>query len=210
MSWFIQHGGTIDKSVRITQDALRGVHMQVKADWPEAISKETRVINTPITTSMSWFNAVGYQSSKGSFSKHGVDFPRQWIDKIGPEETFVFYLMGQYLRGPESFWYPYLRTLPQPGQLTTPLFFGEEDVDWIQGTGIPEASVGRIKLWDQKYDDAINKLESFGFLDCGEFTWYVSRHDEDVLALIVQGIVYVGCDDHYITSILVKSYLWGC
>jgi hypothetical protein len=79
--------------------------------------------------------------------------------------------MGQYLRGKESFWYPYLCTLPQPGQLTTPLFFGEEDVDWIQGTGIPEASVERIKIWDQKYDDAINKLEGFGFLDCGEFTW---------------------------------------
>jgi hypothetical protein len=171
VNWFLQHGGTIDQSVRITQDALRGVHMQVKADWPESISKETRVINTPISTSMSWYNAIGYECSKGSFSKHGVDFPRQWIDEIGPEETFAFYLMGQYLRGKESFWYPYLCTLPQPGQLTTPLFFGEEDVDWIQGTGIPEASVERIKIWDQKYDDAINKLEGFGFLDCGEFTW---------------------------------------
>ncbi|CAI7604500.1 unnamed protein product [Penicillium bialowiezense] len=171
VSWFTQHGGTFDKTVRITQDALRGVHMQVKADRPDAIPRETRVINTPISVSMSWYNAIGYECPKGSFSKHGVDFPRQWIDEIGPEETFAFYLMGQYLRGQASFWYPYLRTLPQPGQLTTPLFFSEEDVDWIQGTGIPEASVERIKVWDQKYDDAITKLEAFGFLDCGAFTW---------------------------------------
>lgn len=115
--------------MRIAQDASRGVHLQVKADWPEAIPKETRVINTPIELSMSWYNAIGYESPRGSFPKHGVDLPRTWIDQVGPEETFAFFLMGQYLRGAEGFWYPYLRTLPQPGQLTTPLFFGEEDVE---------------------------------------------------------------------------------
>jgi hypothetical protein len=171
VNWVIQHGGTVDKSVRIAQDASRGVHLQVKADWPAAIPKETRVINTPISVSMSWYNAVGYESPRGSFPKYGVDFPRKWIDEIGPEETSAFFLMGQYLRGQEGFWYPYLRTLPQPGQLTTPLFFGEEDVDWIQGTGIPEASVERIKIWDRKYDEAITLLEEHGFLDCERFTW---------------------------------------
>ncbi|KAJ6149513.1 hypothetical protein N7471_000712 [Penicillium samsonianum] len=171
VSWFIQYGGTVDKSVRIAQDASRGVHLQVKADWPEAIPKETRVINTPIEVSMSWYNAIGYESPRGSFPKHGVDLPRTWIDKVGPEETFAFFLMGQYLRGPEGFWYPYLRTLPQPGQLTTPLFFGEEDVDWIQGTGIPEAAVERIKIWEEKYDSGYLKLDAIGFPDCEQYTW---------------------------------------
>ncbi|KAJ5779336.1 hypothetical protein N7457_007056 [Penicillium paradoxum] len=171
VSWFIRHGGTVDKSVRITQDASRGVHLQVKADWPEPIPKEKRVINTPISVSMSWFNAVGYESPQASFPKHGVDLPREWIDQIGPEETSAFFLMGQYLCGAEGFWHPYLRTLPQPGQLTTPLFFGEEDVDWLQGTGIPEASVERIKVWEKKYDESIKLLEELGFLDCDRFTW---------------------------------------
>ncbi|KAJ5505907.1 hypothetical protein N7453_004864 [Penicillium expansum] len=171
VNWFIQHGGTIDKSVRIAQDASRGVHLQVKADWPEAIPKETRVINTPIEVSMSWYNAIGYESPRGSFPKHGVDLPRTWIDGVGPEETFAFFLMGQYLRGTEGFWYPYIRTLPQPGQLTTPLFFGEEDVDWIQGTGIPEAAVERIKIWEEKYDSGYLQLGAIGFPDCEQYTW---------------------------------------
>ncbi|KAJ6163205.1 hypothetical protein N7497_003184 [Penicillium chrysogenum] len=171
VNWFTQHGGTVDKSVRIAQDASRGVHLQVKEDWPESIPKETRVINTPIKVSMSWFNSIGYESPRGSFAKHGVDLPRTWIDEVGPEETFAFFLMGQYLRGSEGFWYPYLRTLPQPGQLTTPLFFGEEDVDWIQGTGIPEAAVERIKVWEQKYDFGYLKLDEIGFPDCEQYTW---------------------------------------
>ncbi|KAJ5415654.1 hypothetical protein N7465_004349 [Penicillium sp. CMV-2018d] len=171
LNWFIQHGGTIDKSVRIAQDASRGVHLQVKADWPEAIPKETRVINTPIELSMSWYNAIGYESPRGSFPKHGVDLPRTWIDQVGPEETFAFFLMGQYLQGAEGFWYPYLRTLPQPGQLTTPLFFGEEDVDWIQGTGIPEAAVERIKIWEEKYDSGYLQLGEIEYPDCEQYTW---------------------------------------
>ncbi|KAJ5942463.1 hypothetical protein N7516_002631 [Penicillium verrucosum] len=171
LNWFIQHGGKIDKSVRIAQDPSRGVHLQVKADWPEAIPKETRVINTPIESSMSWYNAIGYESPRGSFPKHGVDLPRTWIDQVGPEETFAFFLMGQYLRGVEGFWYPYLRTLPQPGQLTTPLFFGEEDVDWIQGTGIPEAAVERIKIWEEKYDSGYLQLGEIEYPDCEQYTW---------------------------------------
>ena len=85
----------IDKSVRIAQDASRGVHLQVKADWPEAIPKETRVINTPIELSMSWYNAIGYESPRGSFPKHGVDLPRTWIDQVGPEDDSGYLQLGE-------------------------------------------------------------------------------------------------------------------
>ena len=98
-------------------------------------------------------------------------FPHAFIDAVGPEDTTTFFLMGQFLRGERSFWYPYLRTLPQPGQLTTPLFFGEEDVDWIQGTGIPNASVQRFQLWEAQFDKAVAKLEEVGFEDVDSYNW---------------------------------------
>lgn len=171
LDWVASHGGHIDNSVRVAQDASRGVHLQVKADWPQSVSKETRVINTPLAVTMSYFNAIEYTCARGSFSSHGVVFPRAFIDAVGPEETTAFFLMGQYLRGAEGFWYRYLRTLPQPGQLTTPLFFGEEDVDWIQGTGIPDASVQRYELWDKKYEESISALEELGFENTEGYTW---------------------------------------
>jgi hypothetical protein len=171
VNWFTQHGGNVDKSVRIATDASRGVHLQVKKDWPAPISKETRVINTPINVSMSWFNAMNYQSPRGSFPNHGVEFSRSWMESIGPEETSAFFLMGQYLRGSEGFWYPYLCTLPQPGQLSTPLFFDGEDVDWVVGTGVPEAATERIRIWVEKYDRAIEGLEEIGFEGVELYTW---------------------------------------
>ena len=145
--------------------------MQVKADWPQAITKDTRVINTPLSATMSYFNAVDYECAYAKFSSHGVVFPREFIDAVDKEETFAFFLMGQFLRGEKGFWFPYLRTLPQPGQLTTPLFFSEEDVDWIQGTGIQEAAVQRYLVWDEKYDSGIRKLEELNFEGLEEYTW---------------------------------------
>lgn len=173
LQWVVGHGGHIGDCVCIAQDASRGVHIQVKADCPEPISPETRVFSTPLEITMSYYNAIDYKSQKGSFSSHRVTFPRAFIDAVGPEETSAFFLMGQFLRGSEGFWYPYLRTLPQPGQLTTPLFFEEEDVDWLQGTGIPEASVYRYEVWDRKYEEAIAKLGEVGFNGWEEYTWCV-------------------------------------
>ncbi|KAJ5168386.1 uncharacterized protein N7482_003980 [Penicillium canariense] len=171
VEWITRHGGSLDDSVRVAQDASRGVHIQVKGDWSQPISKETRVLRTPLGVTMSYFNAIGYESSQGSFSKHGVELPQAFIEAVAVEETCTFFLMGQFLRGQEGFWYPYLRTLPQPGELNTPLFFGEEDVDWIQGTGIPEASVQRYEVWDQRYEECISKLEEVGFEGFEEYTW---------------------------------------
>lgn len=169
--WVCSQGGHLNDGVCIAHDYQRGVHLQVRGDWPQSISTETRVISTPQGVTMSYFNAVNYHSSKGSFSSHGVDLPRAFIDAAGTEETMTFFLMANFLRGEESFWYPYLRTLPQPGQMTTPLFFGEEDVDWLQGTGIPDASVQRYKDWDEKYDSSIEKLEAAGYEGAEKFTW---------------------------------------
>lgn len=179
VEWVGKQGGYIADSVRVAQDAQRGVHLQVKTDWPSTVSKETRVINTPLGVTMSYFNAINYQSSKGTFPSRDVDFPRAFIDAVGPEETTTFFLMGQFLLGPRSFWYPYLRTLPQPGQLTTPLFFGEEDVDWIYGTGIQEAAVQRYQAWDEKFDASIAKLEELGFEGVEVFTMYGLIYDFD-------------------------------
>ncbi|KAF7717993.1 Uncharacterized protein PECH_004696 [Penicillium ucsense] len=171
VNWILSQGGSLNDCVRVAQDASRGVHIQVNADWPHPISPETKVLSTPMGVTMSYFNAIGFQSSQVSFSRHGVELPQAFIDSVAVEETTTFFLMGQYLRGAGGFWYPYLRTLPQPGDLTTPLFFGEEDVDWIQGTGIPEASVQRYEIWDERYEQCMSKLEETGFDGIEEYTW---------------------------------------
>ncbi|KAJ5928610.1 hypothetical protein N7466_007566 [Penicillium verhagenii] len=171
LEWVCSNGGHLDDSVCIAQDAQRGVHVQVKADWPTAVPKDTRVINAPLGVTMSYFNAVDYSSAKWSFSSHGVKLPQAFIDAVGLAETMTFFLMANFLRGEQSFWWPYLRTLPQPGQLTTPMLFGEEDVDWLQGTGIPDATVQRYQDWDKQYDFSVDQLEQAGYEGAEAFTW---------------------------------------
>lgn len=221
LQWVISHGGHIDDSVCLAQDASRGVHMQVKADWLWPVSPETRAFSTPLGITMSYYNAIDYKSQKGSFQSHGVTFPREFIDAVGPEETSAFFLMGQFLRGAEGFWYPYLRTLPQPGQLTTPLFFEEGDVDWLQGTGIPEASVFRYEVWDRKFEDAIAKLEEVGFEGWEKYSWCVIRFApvsgvqrlflaRCVVLTVLQGPLPVGVYHHYISCIFSKGPLQCC
>ena len=127
-----QHGGHLHESVQIAKDDTRGVHLQVRKDWSAGVPTGTHIIQTPLASTMSYFNAIDHQGAAASFPAHGVHLPRAFMDAVGTEEASVFFLVGQFLQGGNGFWAPYLRTLPQPGELTTPLYYGEGDVESCQ------------------------------------------------------------------------------
>jgi len=55
--------------------------------------------------------------------------------------------MKQYLLGPRSFWYPYIKTLPQPEHLSSwalPAFWPEGDVEFLEGTNA-EVAVEEVR-----------------------------------------------------------------
>ena len=170
-----QQGGHLHESVQIAKDEARGVHIQVRKDWGDRIPKDTRIIKTPLSSTISYFNTIDYRGDKDGvvFSAHGVHLPQAFMHAVGPEEASVFFLMGQYLRGSEGFWAPYIRTLPQPGALTTPLYYGEEngDLEWLQGTSLVGAREQKMKLFKDKYEHAIGELRKVGFEDADRYTW---------------------------------------
>ncbi|OJJ49053.1 hypothetical protein ASPZODRAFT_91268 [Penicilliopsis zonata CBS 506.65] len=184
LDWVIKNGGHMHESAQIARDERRGVHVQVKRSWPAPVARETRIIQTPLGVTMSYFNAIGHRLGGGeeeeeeeeanmTFSMHGLNLPRGFVDAVGPEETTAFFLMGQYLRGTEGFWFPYIRTLPQPGSLTTPLYYGEEDGDltWLQGTSLMAARAQRMQVWKEKFENASKILGEEGFEDADRYTW---------------------------------------
>lgn len=135
---------------------------------------------------MSYFNAIDYHSStspstadaskKGenpptTFSAHGLLFPRAFIDAVGPEETTAFFLMGQYLKGEKGFWFPYLRTLPKPGSLTTPLYYEGADLEWLEGTSLWGAREQRVSIWREKYESSLGKLREVGLEGVEMYSW---------------------------------------
>ena len=127
----------------------------------DKIGKETTCIRTPLEVTMSYFNAISYNNSNILFSSHGVNLPQEFIDTVGPDETTIFFLMAQYLKGDQGFWYPYLRTLPQPGHLSTPLYYDdadEEDLEWLAGTSLEAAREQRLGSWKERYSRSFNVL----------------------------------------------------
>lgn len=171
-----QHGGHLHESVQIAKDERRGVHIQVKKDCGN-LPKKTCIINTPLAVTMSYFNAIDHRlpseadGGESVFSAHSVALPPAFIDAVGHEETTIFFLMGQYLQGSVGFWFPWIRTLPQPGHLTTPLYYEGDDLEWLEGTSLLPAREQKMKLMKDKYESGFNKLRESGFGDAERYTW---------------------------------------
>lgn len=188
LDWVRRNGGSLHEGVEIAQDASRGVHLQVKRDWAQRrLVQDTSIIQTPLSLTLSYFNAVDHRLSSESrqdepvatatttttttFSSRGVVFPRTFIDAVGPEETTAFFLMGQYLLGSTGYWYPYISTLPQPGKLTTPLYFDGEDLEWLEGTSLWPAREQRLQIWKEKYESSLKVLRDVGVDDADSYSW---------------------------------------
>lgn len=139
----------------------------------------------PIELTMSYFNAINYQPTSQkegqegakSFSSHGVHLPRKLIEAIGPEETTAFFLMGQYLLKEDGFWFPYIKSLPRPEELTTPLFFREEeeggDLEWLAMTSLAVERERRLRIWRGNYERAFGMLKELGVEGVEGYTWSV-------------------------------------
>lgn len=168
------NGGDLHASVQIARDDHRGVHLQVKQDQPP-LPSNTEVIHTPLAATLSYFNAIDHRpaNSAVSFPAHGFHLPRAFVDAVGPEETSIFFLIGQYLRGEDGFWAPYLRSLPQPGDLTTPLYYEGGDLEWLGGTSLLAAREQKRVLLRGKYEAGVRELGKVGLEGVERFTWFV-------------------------------------
>ncbi|GMF73974.1 unnamed protein product [Aspergillus oryzae] len=175
LDWMVSKGGQLHESVEIAKDERRGVHLQVKNDWKDGVPSNTHIIKTPLTSTMSYFNVIGYSFNTDdgsfiSFPEHGVHFPRGFAEAVGQEESSIFFLMGQYLQGKEGFWYPYIRTLPQPGALTTPLYYEGDDLEWLEGTSLSPARQQKANLLKEKYGTVYTELCKAGFDGAEKYT----------------------------------------
>ncbi|KAE8350668.1 hypothetical protein BDV28DRAFT_138694 [Aspergillus coremiiformis] len=176
LEWMVNNGGQLHESVEIARDEQRGVHLQVKKDWKNRVLSNTHIIKTPLTATMSYFNAIGcsFSTDDGgsvSFPEHGLHLPHAFVEAVGQEDSSIFFLIGQYLRGNESFWYPYIRTLPQPGALTTPLYYEGDDLAWLENTSLSPAREQKDKLWKERYENTYSELCKSGFEGAEKYTW---------------------------------------
>ncbi|KAL4930787.1 SET domain protein [Aspergillus undulatus] len=169
LEWMKSHGGSLHENVSICYDNTRGTHIRVKGG---GVPSNTHIIKTPVATTMSYFNAIDHRVGETRFPARGLNFPPEFVKSVGPEEVTIFFLIGQYLRGSESFWYPYLQTLPQPGSLTTlPYYEEEEDLEWLEGTSLVQARLQKIALLREKYESSYEELRKSELDDAARYSW---------------------------------------
>ncbi|OIW25582.1 SET domain-containing protein [Coniochaeta ligniaria NRRL 30616] len=139
LAWGKQHGATLHEQVEVYNDALTKYSLRVKASAP-APDHGFAVVKCPASVTLSYINALTggpLPCNLSADTQLSPSFPASFMSSLPPHVIGRFFLIQQYLRGPQSFWYPYIRTLPQPERLASwalPAFWPEEDIEFFEGT----------------------------------------------------------------------------
>jgi hypothetical protein len=67
--------------------------------------------------------------------------------------------------------WPYIASLPSPGDLSTPMFFTQAEMQLLQGTNLYGAIAERQEEWQSESKVVSETLEEEGL------TWYVGGYD---------------------------------
>lgn len=159
VSWAKLHGASLHPALEIYKDDVTGFSMRVKSSsGPEELTLKSHddILTCPLGISLSYLNALTGQPlsstpSEQSFQQ-AASFPPELL-KAAPHIVGRFFLMQQYLLGHNSFWHPYIATLPQPdvaSSWSSPPFWPEEDAEFLEGTntGVAAETI-RAQLKDE-------------------------------------------------------------
>ncbi len=154
--WFVAHGGTIHQDVEIASGPT-GNSLRLRTGC--SLSPGTMVASCPHNLTISWLNVIhGQNPFIKQFSLSPV---RDGTTVVTKTVIVRFFIIEQYLLGDQSFWWPYIRALPQPfseDALASLLWYDNDDLLWLRGTNLEDA-MKRVEQGRQKeYKEAIESL----------------------------------------------------
>lgn len=144
VQWVEEAGGSLHPSVEIYHDAVTKGSFRVKEGC--TLQQKEAIVTLPISQSLSYLNAVcGHAAfpevGPGSFGPPEGRAPAEWfpadfLRETPPHVIGRFKLIQEYLLGPASAWWPYIRTLPQPEHMASmlPALWPKDDIDFLLGT----------------------------------------------------------------------------
>lgn len=160
LDWGEQNGATLNPNAEVYVSPTFGVSLRVK-ESPEngtndapSFAPHSTIVSTPYTTSMSYMNAY---DAFPTLSARSPRFPQKFLHEVPAKVIGCYFLMQQYLLGDQSFWAPYIRSLPQPDEpekLATPLYWNDEARAWLNGTNLLMAVRQREEMWSEELDHA--------------------------------------------------------
>jgi hypothetical protein len=158
--WASNAGGALNPRVEIYNDTDFGISLRVKNDGNGPLKKAQPIISCPFALSLSYLNALDLFQSLPSHNSTTLTFHKAFKplidDKDKQHVVGHFFLMQQFCLGEESFWAPYIRTLPQPNEpekLGTPLYYTDEEKKHLAGTNLENAVRSREESWQDEWKE---------------------------------------------------------
>lgn len=155
IEWASSHGATLHPSLEVARDERSGAGFRVKQG--AALSAGDPVATCPMPLSLSYLNALPSPPAPFHKDASSPPFPEAFLRSAPPHVVGRFFLVQQYLRGQESHWWPYIRSLPQPddsASWTLPPFWEEDDRELLEGTNL-EVSITKINTTlKREFNDA--------------------------------------------------------
>ncbi|KAK2026759.1 SET domain-containing protein [Colletotrichum zoysiae] len=158
--WATSHGAALHPSVEVYDDPKTGNSFRASPAGPGVSPGET-VVTCPMRLTLSYLNAITtpspgfhYDNDNNDNNDNNTDnadaddndttgssspFPPTFLASVPPHVIGRFFLIHQYLLGKSSFWYPYIRTLPQPEHLQSwilPPLWPSDDVELLEDTNV--------------------------------------------------------------------------
>lgn len=174
--WFVENGGHLNEAIEMVHCLEYGYHYVAQS---RPIGPQEVVCKCPFSLTLSHLNVMR-ESPVGIRNNFSCSVCSRLIQitEINRSTIAAFFLAEQRLKGEDSFWFPYIQLLPSEADMTTPLWFTDEERCYLRGTNLlsndtsPEqTSLGRQKsLFKDQWALGISELEAAGE-STSNFTW---------------------------------------
>ncbi|KAI1651321.1 SET domain-containing protein [Daldinia loculata] len=169
LRWVESDGGYLNPAIEIYHDEVTKGSFRVKDSCSTGV--DDVIVTLPLSKSLSYLDAIrghpafASPSNSDTLSRESREyFPEEFLKETPPHVVGRFFLMQQYLLGPESKWWPYIRTLPQLEHMSNilPVMWPSDDIEFLNGTNASAAiqdikstlkkeHKNALKLLPQKY-----------------------------------------------------------
>ncbi|KAK4159404.1 ribosomal lysine N-methyltransferase set10 [Cladorrhinum sp. PSN259] len=174
--WSQNNGARLHPSLEIYYDDVTKFSLRVKNSVTDGVEPGFTAVTSNIAQTLSYINAVidgpiRLPASHGQ--PHQPAFPPRFMTDLPPFVIGRFFLIKEYLKGDESFWWPYIATLPQPEHVNfwaLPAFWPEEDIAFLDGTNAYVACQEIQQNVKQEYKQARKVLKEAGFAGWQDYT----------------------------------------
>ena len=182
VEWVLENDGYLHPQAQIAFSSRNGYHAVVTAGG--TLLNGTRIASCPMSVTLSVLNALDISP----FSSHGIVFPKSFLrsQSSKPEALQAFFLMEQLILGDDSWWAPYIATLPSVEDVTAMQFEEEADVMWLEGTNLKSGWSTQAAKWKEMYLRGSGLLRQQGWTNAlnGSYTWYAELDGQDRLLLM--------------------------